>query len=175
MDKDFLDTLESITEWKKVDDKSGLSEYSISFSNEEDGLVRIESAKGNFMYKLKPLHELFSQKSSTVAQIDWEDQHFLSLLYTIERAIKKFYKDHYTLTDSDVIPALETLAMKPEAVSKNSIVRAINQELRLHLSMNSYSRHEVKMAVRKVLSSAKGHNKQGGLTGYLDIIMQYVP
>jgi hypothetical protein len=175
LDKDFLEKLESITEWKKLNEEKRMTEYSVSFSNEEDGLVRLESAKGSFTYKLKPLNELFLQKDDKLAEINWEDHHYLTLLYTIERAIKRIYKANYTLTDSDVIPALETLAMKPETVSKNSIVKAVDQELRLQLSMIFYSRHEVKMAIRKVLNSAKWHNKQGGLRGYLDFIMEYVP
>lgn len=175
MDKDFLEKLQSITEWKKLDEKSSTTEYSFSFSDEEDGLVMIKSDKGSFTYKLKPLHELFSQASDKITEINWEDRHYLSLLYTIERAIKRLYKANYTLTDSDIIPSLETLAMKPETVSKNIIVIAINQELRVLLSMYPYTRQEVKMAIRKVLNSAKRHNKQGGLRGYLDFIMEYVP
>lgn len=175
MDKDFLEKLKSITEWIEVDEKKLMSEYSILFSDEEDGLIKIGSAKGCFTYKLKPLNELFLQKSDKITEINWEDHHYLSILYTIERAIKRIYKANYALTDSDVIPVLETLSMKPETMSKNAVAKAINQELRFHLSIFSYSRHEVKTAIRKVLSSSKWHNKQGGLRGYLDFISEFVP
>ncbi|MGQ3685941.1 MAG: hypothetical protein ACUBOA_13190 [Candidatus Loosdrechtia sp.] len=175
MDKEFLEKLESIAEHKEIDEKSGTANFSISFSSDEEGLVRIESDKGSFSYKLKPLHELFSQATEKIIGIDWEDQYYLTLLYVIEHAIKKVHEIHYSLTDPDVILALETLSMKPEALSRNVIVAAINQELRLQLSMNSYTRHEVKMAIRKVLNSARKHYKQGGLRGYLNFIMEYVP
>ena len=175
MDKDFLDKLESATEWKKIGDQSDQAEFSVFSSNEEEGLIKIESAKGDFTHKLKPLNELFCQENGKAAEIDWEDSHYIHLLYTIERAIKRIYELNYALTDSDVIPVLETLAMKPETVSKNIILKSINQELRLQLSMNDYSRHEVKMAIRKILNSAKSRYKQGGLRGYLNFIMKYVP
>ncbi|MCF6149423.1 MAG: hypothetical protein E3K37_12280 [Candidatus Kuenenia sp.] len=175
MDKDFLEKLESVTEWKKLKENSRQAEYAVFSSNEEEGLIKIESDKGNFTYKLRPLNELFSQGNGMAVEINWKDEHYIQLLYTIERAIKKVYEEnHYRLTDSDVILALETLAMKPEKVNNNSILKAINQELRLQLSMNDYSRHEVKMSIRKILNSAKRHNKQGGLRGYVNFILAYI-
>jgi len=176
MDRDFLEKLESVTEWIQQDEKSRQAEYAVFSSNEEEGLIKIESAKGDFTHKLKPLNELFSQENSKITEINWKDQYYLNLLYAIERAIKRIYEGtYYRITDSDVIPVLETLAMKPETVNNNSVLKAINQELRLQLSMNNYSRHEVKMAIRKILNSAKKHNKQGGLRGYLGFVLKYVP
>ncbi len=125
MDKDFLEKLESVTEWKQTDENSDQMEFSLSFSNEEDGLIRIESDKGGFVYKLKPLNELFSLRNEKTVVIDWNDQRYMPLLYSIERAIKKVYEENYRLTDSDVIPVLKTLAVKPEAVSNNTISKSI--------------------------------------------------
>lgn len=104
MDKDFLEKLESVTEWKKIDENSDQTEYSVSFSNEEDGLIKIESDKGNCVYKLKLLNELFSQENGKTLETNWKDEHYIQLLYTIERAIKRVYEEnHYRLTDSDVM------------------------------------------------------------------------
>jgi hypothetical protein len=176
MDKDFMEKLESITEWIQQDEKSRRAEYAVFSSNEEKGLIKIESSKGDFTHKLKPLNELFSQKNSKITEISWEDRYYLNLLYAIERAIKRICEStQYRITDSDVISVLETLAMKPETVNNNFVLKEINQGLRLKLSMNDYSRHEVKMAIRKILNSAKSHNKQGGLRGYLGFILKYVP
>ncbi|MDN3514227.1 MAG: hypothetical protein NG747_07490 [Candidatus Brocadia sp.] len=176
MDKEFLEKLNSVTEWKQVDEKSNQMEFTLSFSNEEDGLVRIASVKGSFVYKLKQLNELFSTENDKVTVIDWKDQHYMLLLYTIEQAVKKVYEEDYArLTDADIIPVLKTLAVKPESVSKNIISKSINQKLRFQLSIKNYSRQEVKMAIRKILTSAERLNKQGGLRGYLDFILEHVP
>lgn len=69
MDKDFLEKLESVTEWKQVGEKSEQMEFTLSFSNEEEGLVRIESSRGNFIYKLKPLNELFTNENNKPTSI----------------------------------------------------------------------------------------------------------
>lgn len=65
--------------------------------------------------------------------------------------------------------------MKPEAVSNDALARAIQNSLRLLLSTEDYSRYEVKWAVRKILGSVKRHRAAGGIRGYLDFIMEYVP
>ncbi|GJQ24640.1 MAG: hypothetical protein HRU72_02940 [Planctomycetia bacterium] len=176
MDKEFLEKLNSVTEWKQVDEKGEQMKFALSFSNEGEGLVKIETAKGGFVYKLKQLNELFSPGNDKTPVIVWKDQRYMPLLYTIERAIKKVYEEcSYRLTDSDVIPALKALAVKSESVSKNSISKSINQELRLQLSTNDFSRQEVKMAIRRILNSAERHNKHRGLRGYLDFIVKCVP
>jgi hypothetical protein len=71
--------------------------------------------------------------------------------------------------------ALDKLAIKPETVSADPVIKRINRDLRMLLSMNDYSRHEVKMAVRKILASVKRHRAAAGTRGYLDFIMEYVP
>lgn len=45
-------------------------EFALSFSNEEEGLVKIETAKGGFVYKLKQLNELFSPGNDKAPVID---------------------------------------------------------------------------------------------------------
>jgi hypothetical protein len=175
VDKEFIEKLNSVSVWKKLEEKSDQAEFSASFSKDEDGLVRISSAKGNFIYKLKQLNELFSPEKSETVDIRWEDPQYMTLLYSIESAVKRIYEDNPELTDSSVILALESLALKPENVNNDVIVKAINRELRLQLSMSDYSRNEVKRAIRKILNSARRHNKVGGIRGYLDFIFEHVP
>jgi len=175
MDKEFVDKLNSISEWKKQDDGHDQSEYSLSFHESEEGLVRFSSEKGEIIHRLKPLQELFFSGKADSTVIKWDDPRYLRLLMTIEGAIKRMYQADAELADSSVMLALDKLAVKPETVSNDAVLRRINHELRVALSMSDYSRDEVKMAVRKILASVKRHNALAGARGYLDFIMEYVP
>lgn len=175
MDKEFKEKLNAISEWTTLDDKSEESALSIWFHEHEDGLVRMRSEKGELVYKLKPLPELFSVGKSGMPTISWKDDKYLDLLHAIESAIKNVYLADPELTDSSVMLSLDKLSMNPEAVSADAVIRAINQQLRLTLSTGNFSRDEVKAAVRKILASVKRHKATAGIQGYLDFIMEYVP
>lgn len=175
MDKEFQEKINSISEWTKLNDKSEESALSIWFHEHEDGLIRMKSEKGELVYKLKPLPELFSAGKTGTATISWKDGNHLNLLHAIESAIKNVYLAEPELTDSSVILSLDKLSMKPEAVSADAVLRAINLQLRLLLSTEDFSRDEVKAAVRKILASVKRHKAIAGIRGYLDFIVEYVP
>ena len=175
VDKEFRDKFNSISEWTKLDEKREETECSIWYHEHEDGLVRLRSDKGEFIYKLKPLTELFFAGKQGVVSVSWKNSDYLNLLHAIESAIKSAYQADSGLTDSSVMLALDKLSMKPEAVSNDPVVKAINNSLRLLLSTHDYSRDEVKMAVRKILASVKRHKAAAGIRGYLDFIMEYVP
>jgi len=175
MDMEFKEKLNAISEWTKLDDKSEESALSIWFHEHEDGLVRMKSEKGELVYKLKPLPELFSGGKSGMATISWKDGNSLNLLHAIESAIKNVYLADPELTDSSVMLSLDKLSMKPETVSPDAVIRAINLQLRLALSTGDFSRDEVKAAVRKILASVKRHKAIAGIRGYLNFIVEYVP
>lgn len=175
MDKEFVKKINSIAEWEDIDEKSDRSAFSASFSTNEDGLIKISSSKGSFIYRLKPLNELFSPESTDDIEINWEDKNYMTLLYTIEKAILNVYKKNPELTDSSVILALEHLALKPEFNNNDIVVKAIHYDLRLQLSMSDYSRVAVKKAIRKILNLAKRHNKLEGMRGYLNFILEHIP
>ena len=67
------------------------------------------------------------------------------------------------------------LSAKPEAGSGDKLLRAIVLGLRFQLSVQPYSRDDVRRAIRKVLASARRHHRDGGPRGYLEFIRQYVP
>lgn len=175
MDKEFVEKINSIAEWEDIDEKSDRSVFSVSFSKNEDGLINISSSKGSFIYRLKPLNELFSPEGTENIEINWEDKDYMTLLYTIEKTILNVYKENPELTDSSVILALENLALKPEFNNNDIVVKAINHDLRLQLSMSDYSRSDVKKAIRKILNSAKRYNKFEGMRGYLNFILEHIP
>jgi len=105
----------------------------------------------------------------------WDDPRYLSLLHAIEGAIKRTYMVNPELTDSDVMIALDQISMKPEITLNNKVIKQINQELRVALSMDDYSRDEVRKAMRKILSSVKRHKAAAGIRGYLEFISEHVP
>ena len=170
MDKEFIEKVNAISTWKKSEGKSEASEFSLSFSG-DDNVVRIESEKGSVIYALKALKDLYAP--STVRTKSAEEM--LSLLHAVEGAIKRYYQSREELTDAAVILALENLAVKPEYEGVDEVMRGISNSLRLQLSMQSYSRDEVRQAVRKILASAQRHNKHSGRRGYLEFIRKHVP
>lgn len=65
--------------------------------------------------------------------------------------------------------------MSPEADVHNNVLAARMQfSLRLLLSLNNYSRQDVKQAIRRIARSVQSHTEQSGRRGYLDFIRQYV-
>jgi hypothetical protein len=175
MDKEFIEKLNSVSDWEKQDDNSELADNAISFHEDEDGLVSISGPKGKVVCRLKPLQELFSSKTAAPAVMKWDDPRHLHLLYTIEWAIKRVYMENPELTDSSVMLSLDQISMKPEVTSSDAVIKEISRKLRVALSMDDYSRDEVKKAARKILASVKRHKAAAGMRGYLDFIREHVP
>jgi hypothetical protein len=175
MDKKFNDKLDSISAWTKEDAAHDISDFSLSYSEQEDGLVLLSASKGSFEYRMLPLQELFTPGRSGSAVIKWDEPRYLNLLHAIESSIKRLYIEDAELTDVSVLLALDKLAIKPETWANDAVIRRINRDLRMMLSMSDYSRDEVKSAVRKILVSVKRHNSLAGARGYLDFIMEHVP
>lgn len=175
MDREFTEKLNAFGIWKEQDDDSEQSEFFAAFHAVEDGLVKIQSDKGEFVYHLKPLQDLFSAGRPDVVAMKWDDPLYLSLLHAIESTIKRLYEGDPQLTDGRVMLALEKLSLKPETVSDDPVIKAVNNSLRFLLSASDYSRDEVKKAIRKILASVTRHNDFAGMRGYLDFILEHVP
>ncbi len=79
------------------------------------------------------------------------------------------------LGDGDLTIALSLLTMSPEAdVHHNLLAAKIQFSLRLLLSLNDYSRQDVKQAIRRIARSVQSHTEHSGRRGHLDFIRQYV-
>lgn len=170
MDKEFIEKVNAISAWKESEGKSETAKFALSFSG-DGNVIRIESEKGSVIHELKALRDLYAPSTSKAKSAD----EMLSILHAIESAIKRHYESHKELADAAVILALENLAVKPEYEGVDEMTNAISNSLRLHLSMQSYSRDEVRQAVRKILASAQRHNKHSGRRGYLEFILKHVP
>jgi hypothetical protein len=121
----------------------------------------------------KPLPELYG-KGTGFPSVDEFNPVFQPLLEGIEIAIVEYNEEHESdLMDADVDLALDRLTLNPEAnVSDCQLALFVQNELRLILSENDYSRDEVKQALRKVLRSVQRHTKIAGVNGYLKFIRQ---
>lgn len=176
MDKELKEKLDKIQKLKPIDKGIKDFQYSIEFFENKDGLIKVIAGKDEFTHQLKELPELYSpEESLNFDDINWDDDYYISLLNTIEGTIRYIDDSNTGLTDTKVILSLEELVSRPEIKSNDKIVKEINQRLRLQLSFSDYTRNEVRRALRKVLKSVKRHNQTGGIRGYLDFIMQFIP
>jgi hypothetical protein len=175
MDKELKEKLDKIKKLKRIGKGTKGFQYSIESSENKDGLIKVIADKGEFTYQLKELPDLYAPERSFSPDICWDDDYYISLLNTIEVSIRHIDDSNTGLTDTKVIYSLEELVFKPELKSNDIMVKEINGRLRFQLSISDYTRREVRGALRKVLKSAKRHNRIGGIRGYLDFIKQFIP
>ena len=124
-------------------------------------------------YTLKPLRELYGSGNGTDV-VDPEDEIFMPLFLAIEEEIAKYDQtENPGLTDGTLALTLNQLGMEPEAISGDPLSQRIQTVLRLCLSLNNYSRQEVKAALRKINKSVDRHSRVAGRRGYLDFIVKF--
>jgi len=139
-----------------------------------DGVVEVETPDGPKKATLKPLAELYGPGRN--ADVDPESDAFMPLFMAIEGAIVKEWRFAPALTDAQVASTLDRLGLKPEsAPGADELAASLLLELRLLLSLNNYSRQEVRTAIRRVSRSVARHTQVGGPRGYLEFIRKYIP
>ena len=138
------------------------------------GEIEIERADGNVRYQLKAMRELFAPGSDSPT-VDPQDEKYVPLFLGIETEIAWFYEnENPSLTDGAVGLTLDQLAMDPNnPPATDMLAQRIAMGLRLALSLNDYSRPEVRAALRKVRKSVERHSKIDGRRGYLDFIVEF--
>jgi len=152
--------------------QEGSSEAAFRFVNEETGEIEINGAGGVKKYTLKPLADLFG-KGYGESTIDWKDQRYMPLLLSIEEEIMNHDDAAHDLTDGLVSLTLDRMAANPAtAPGSDLLCRRIQLGLRVLLSLNDYSKQEVKQAIRKIAKSVTLHTWHGGIRGYLDFIRE---
>jgi hypothetical protein len=123
-------------------------------------------------YAVKAIAQLYGNGTG-LESVEFKDDLFLPLLLAIEEAIFEAYKAEPALTDAAVLFALDRLCMSPEADVRNDpLAGNIQFSLRVTLSLNDYSRQDVRLCLRKVKQSANRHNKLSGTRGYLNFIRE---
>ena len=116
-----------------------------TFYREEDGklLLVYRSENKKLEYRLKDIAELYDGDREFDYQDDsWHDR-YLPILLSIETKILGFYKEHPDLKDRMVITILEALVKNPESKFPHKLLNNIQNDLRLNLSVNTYSKAEV--------------------------------
>jgi hypothetical protein len=131
------------------------------------GVVELPGGGGE--YELRPLDDLYGAGVGS-ASVDPMDERFMPLFLGIEESIQLAYRRDPALTDGAVQLALNALSMNPSAQTPDPLARAVQFQLRLVLSLNDYSRQDVKGAVRKIAKSVDRHRKSGGPRGYLEFV-----
>lgn len=152
--------------------KPGARPSGTLFLDIDKGQIALGPEEQKQEYSLKPLSELFG-KGSGLETLDPTDEQFTPLLMPIEEAIVEYWRQNPSLTDGQTALVLEELAMDPAGLAHNDLLKqAIQFRLRLTLSLNDYSRQEVKMAIRKISKSVQRHTRLAGPRGYLRFISQ---
>ena len=170
--------LKALLEFEDISAGVTTLETQIRFIDAETGeleLLRGEDDPTPRRHRLKPLSELYGQGKSD-ASVDPQSEDYMPLFLAIEQEFVRCYRLNPSLTDGIVGLALDLLAMNPEGnVQHDSLARCIQLELRLLLSLNDYSREEVRQALRKVRKSVDRHTHRDGRRGYLDFLCDHLP
>ena len=151
-----------------------LEKFEIAIVDTARGEIEIELPDGPRRYILKPLPELFGPDRPSPGA-DWDDDdRIMGLLQQIEESIMQFFCDtDPDLTDSHTALVLSNLAMKPgRDPGDDPLCRLLQARLRLLLSLNDYSRHEVRWALNKIERSVQLHRSLDGPQGYLTFITE---
>jgi len=142
----------------------------VEILDEDSGVIQVETPDGPQRHVLKPLGQLFGNGCG-VSSIDPADEAFMPLLLAIEESVLDCYSADPDLTDGRVSLALSRLAMRPDDdPADEALYRRMQLRLRLLLSLNDYSRQEVRWALRKIDKSVRRHSRIDGPRGYLDFI-----
>ena len=145
----------------------------IEFVNPAGGEIRVDGPGGPREYALKPLRELYGEGNHAQA-VDPESSTFMPLFLAIEEEITRFYQtENPRLTDGAVALVLDQLGMDPEAVTSDPLAVRVQMAVRVCLSLNNYSRQEVKSVLRKIGKSVDRHTRADGPRGYLDFIAEF--
>jgi hypothetical protein len=150
-------------------------QVTIQLRVDDSGRIEVNTPQGTRELTLRPLAELYGAGTGRPT-IDPEDEPFIPLFLAIEQTIvREDQKGPARLTDGGVALTLDRLAMNPEGdPGIDPLARHLQLELRLQLSLNDYSRQEVRGALRKIGKSVVRHTRLAGPRGYLSFIREYV-
>jgi hypothetical protein len=144
----------------------------IDFIDETTGQIELVHPDRREPYTLKPLGELYGPGNS--GTVDPQSHTFMPLFLCIEEEIAKFDANEKRLDDAEVSLALNSMGMSPEAPSADPLIQHVQCALRMNLSLNNYSRQELRQALRKIGRSVDRHMEGGRGRGYLNFIQQFV-
>jgi hypothetical protein len=173
MDKQLLDLLGPDAASTRPGETRSLTKF-VHFPGEVSPQIEVGGHEEGFHpYTLKTLPELYGPGTGA-SSIDPRDEQFRPLLMAIEGEICRYADTEAPgLTDGQVLLAVKDLAMNPDADPSDPLARRIAIALRLAVSLNDYSRQDVRGALRQVAKSVERHTKSEGRRGYLQFIRQF--
>lgn len=124
-------------------------------------------------YPILEITELFEGSRSFNYQDDRWNGPCFPLFVAIESTILKKFRKNPKLKDKNVISILDALVRKPDIKSHNEFLCQLQNELRVNLSMNAFSKPEVIGSLKTVLKSVKNHHITGGIRGYLQFLEEF--
>ena len=146
---------------------------SVKFVDMAEGAMEIARPEGPTRYALKPLKDLYAPGTDSPS-VDPQDDKYMPLFLSIEGEIAQYYEnDAPSLSDGAVGLVLDQLALSPEAPDPDPLAQQVQMALRFCLSLNDYSRQEVRAAIRKIRKSVERHSKVDGRRGYLNFIVKF--
>ena len=143
----------------------------IDFIDDAAAKIDILHGEQRETYQLKPLGELYG--AGPGGSVDPKNDAYMPLFLGIEEEIAKFDATQRRLTDADAALALNALGMSPEAPSPDPLVQRLQCALRLNLSLNEYSRSQLRQVIRRISRSVERHTESGGGRGYLNFIQGF--
>ncbi len=160
--------------WRRRDSEEDELDVEMEIQQKVDGdYIVLSGPEGEAEHPLKALEELYISEREKPKRTLGDEEEYMDILMAIESTISRYYRDHPNLTDREVIRALEQLNRRPEAIPEDALPTSIQGNLRVQLSLEAYTRHEVRWALRKVLGSVQRHHDLGGMQGYLDFIVDF--
>lgn len=158
----------------------GSTGHSIRFADLAAGIVEVEPdghPDRTVRHPLKPLRDLYGPGTGQET-LDPTDPTFGPLLLTVEETILRAADREPRLTDARVAATLDLLTQSPDAPAPlvqgvgDPLAALVQLHLRLTLSLNDYSRGDVRRALRTVAKSVARHSRLAGPRGYLAFIRQ---
>lgn len=143
----------------------------IDFVDDAKGEIELIRDDERKPYTLKPLGELYGKGNSV--PVEPQSDVFMPLFLCIEEEIAKFDATERRLTDGEVSLLLNSLGMNPEVPSGDRLAQRVQCALRMTLSLNNYSRQELRQTLRKIGKSVERHTESGRGRGYLNFIHQF--
>jgi hypothetical protein len=168
LNREFISKIEEITDSDKIVFAIGHN----TFFTYEGGktVVQYCTDRGTAELQLGTIEEMCEGNSPFRSTDDNGMDVYLPLLMAIESAINRCQSDNPDLRDKDLLPILERLIMKPDINLNYAVPIAIQNNIKLTLSTNAYSKKEVIGALKKVFRSVRAHHSVDGPRGYLNFI-----
>jgi hypothetical protein len=142
----------------------------VRYIDDTSPAVEVKGPDGPRRLTLRPLADLYGTGTGMSTVVP-EDERWEPLLLALEEAVVRYYEEiDPGLTDGQVLLSYKQLGMTPEAESADRLSRRLSLAMRLVLSINNYSRQDVRSALRTLAKSVERHTKADGRRGYVDFI-----